>query len=313
MLLDRLANMEQQLVNWMDKCNDLAQCQLAERRRQELSEASGSFIAQPTADGAESFRAMASHAGLGVALVPTTVGRVIASAHNGKVFACVFTPDNKTLLTGGEDSAVKLWCVDSGGLQRVLRCDRIGLWGLRELKRGGATQTLAQHTQSVIALDVHESGSIAVSGSNDKSINVWSLRTHRSEVRRCMARRHRLRAAAGFADRPKPAHADRSQRPCASASADFQRGQTGVCWRGPDDQAVGSRTRRMYAGALCALQRARLLLTASRVACRCGHAVCHVHLPRFGRVRGSWPNCRVRPCRWAYSHLGPARTRQGAH
>jgi WD40 repeat protein len=79
-----------------------------------------------------------------------------AQGHRGSVEELEFSPDGKTLASGGDDGAVRLWNVDSG--QSI----------------GG----LVGHKSSITSIAYSADGHLLASGSKDATVRVWDVRTH---------------------------------------------------------------------------------------------------------------------------------------
>jgi len=74
--------------------------------------------------------------------------------HSGRVFACEFAPDAKTIVSGSEDETLKIWNVASGTCQA----------------------TLEGHSEYVICLQFNPTNPRQlVSGSADKTIRLWDV------------------------------------------------------------------------------------------------------------------------------------------
>lgn len=74
-------------------------------------------------------------------------------AHNGWVHAVTFSPDGKTLASGGQDQTAKLWSAEDG----------------REIL------SFQGHTQWVLALAFSPDGGQLATASNDKTVRLWDV------------------------------------------------------------------------------------------------------------------------------------------
>jgi WD40 repeat protein/predicted Ser/Thr protein kinase len=109
---------------------------------------------------------------LGIKPVPGTIatGHTF-SGHTSYVNCLIFSPDGKTLISGGADKTIRIWDVSSG----------------KELR------TLTGHTSFINFLVISPDGESLISASADKTIKIWNLATgkdirtltgHRSLVNR---------------------------------------------------------------------------------------------------------------------------------
>ncbi|MGK7925883.1 MAG: protein kinase [Spirulina sp.] len=116
-------------------------------------------------------------------------------AHSGWIKTLAITQDGQLLASGSADKTIKLWNIETRGLQQTLlghegeirslafnpagtllisgSCDRtIRIWGIRSYTN---KQILQGHSEAINALAVSPSGYILWSGSEDKTIKMWDL------------------------------------------------------------------------------------------------------------------------------------------
>ena len=77
------------------------------------------------------------------------------SGHTEEVWAVAFSPDGKTLASGGDDTSVKLW----------------------DVQTGKEKQTLSGHKYKVATLAFSPDGKSLASGSEDYTVKIWDLAT----------------------------------------------------------------------------------------------------------------------------------------
>jgi WD40 repeat protein/DNA-binding XRE family transcriptional regulator len=119
---------------------------------------------------------------------------LIWQAHTDTVSALAFSPDEKTLVTGSWDGAIKLWDVESGSLLWTRwQTGTIGsltfapdgltlasgnedasvrLWNARD---GAILQTLHGHTGPAYSVVWHPDGGLLVSGDFEGHIRLWTI------------------------------------------------------------------------------------------------------------------------------------------
>src|SRR5438067_7085166 len=78
--------------------------------------------------------------------------RINPKGHSGDVFAVAFSPDSKTLLTGGADRLAKLW----------------------DVATGSARADLTGHAGRVLCVAASPDGKTAATGGDDRVIRLWS-------------------------------------------------------------------------------------------------------------------------------------------
>lgn len=131
-----------------------------------------------------------------VKLIHTLVG------HQKAVRSVGFTSDEQMLFSASHDKSVRFWSVESGQLQGIVR-EKAG-WVLAQLSRDdqllfttcedksikiwdantgrGLGKPLKGHFDLINALVVSPDGNILISGSRDKSVNIWQLENNRHKI-----------------------------------------------------------------------------------------------------------------------------------
>lgn len=119
--------------------------------------------------------------------------------HEKGIFEIVFSPDGRLLASGARDTTIKLWNVRTGQLTRTLEghTDAVtslaftpnGKWlftgsaeddktiKLWEVGTGKLLRTLTGHGEWITALAISPDGATLVSGSRDKNIILWDVKT----------------------------------------------------------------------------------------------------------------------------------------
>ena len=119
------------------------------------------------------------------------------SGHTQPVWAIAVSSDGHTLASGGEDTAINVWRLDTGQLQHTLTGhsaairslaispnqqtiasgsgdNMIKLW---DVQTGKLRQTLTGHSAPVWSLAITPGGQTLVSGSYDRTIKLWDMQT----------------------------------------------------------------------------------------------------------------------------------------
>ncbi|KAH7908677.1 WD40-repeat-containing domain protein [Hygrophoropsis aurantiaca] len=142
--------------------------------------------------------ALAFEIGL-VTVWDTSTARTIINdkeCHRRRVTALKFSPNNTTLASASCDKSIRLWEVEIGKtLHRLQHGDSVlclafsvdnkivisgcqgGLCFTWDVESGQLLRKLSGHTKSVNAIAVSGNGVFIASGSNDKAVRVWDLKT----------------------------------------------------------------------------------------------------------------------------------------
>ena len=119
------------------------------------------------------------------------------TGHSGEVNAVAISPNGETLVSGSEDSTIKLWDLRTGELKTTLTAhsnavksvaissdnrtlvsssadSTINLWHLHTSE---LLHTLTGHSNWVRSTAISSDGQILASGSQDKTIKLWHLHT----------------------------------------------------------------------------------------------------------------------------------------
>ena len=121
------------------------------------------------------------------------------TGHSDEVASVAITPDGLTLVSGSDDSTIKIWQLSTGRELRTLtgHSDEVasvaitpdgqtlvsGSWDntikIWQLSTGQELRTLTGHSRWVQALAISPDGQTLVSGSGDNTIKIWELSTGR--------------------------------------------------------------------------------------------------------------------------------------
>lgn len=123
------------------------------------------------------------------------------NGHFSSVYSVRFSPDGKTLASGGLDGSIVLWDVETHQpLGPPLLGHTSGIWGIaftpdgKIMASGSMDSTiilwdvekreqiglpLRGHTSEIVSIDISPNGSILASGSGDGTIRLWNMATHR--------------------------------------------------------------------------------------------------------------------------------------
>jgi WD40 repeat protein len=119
--------------------------------------------------------------------------------HTGPINSVVLLLDNRAVVTGGNDTTLRVWDISTGNCTRVLLGhtdlistvsasangriivsgsydNSIRVW---DLNTGICSQVLKGHTDSVASVAISAQGDIAISGGFDKCIRVWDLKENK--------------------------------------------------------------------------------------------------------------------------------------
>lgn len=132
--------------------------------------------------------------------VSGNTGLMILRGHSLEVNAIAISPDEKKLISGGEDEKIKIWDLTTGKLlydidnQSPVKAlaithdgksfmsgdtdQKVKIWDLETQK---LQNTLSEHKGTITSLAISANGKILASGSEDKTIKIWDLKTGKSQ------------------------------------------------------------------------------------------------------------------------------------
>jgi hypothetical protein len=119
----------------------------------------------------------------------------VLRGHTKSVWSVTYHPDEAQLASGSRDQTVRLWSVERGEEERVLRGHaEEGVWGVmyrpdgaqlasgsedqtvrRSVERGVEERVLRGHTESVESVTYRPDGAQLASGSEDHTVRLWSV------------------------------------------------------------------------------------------------------------------------------------------
>ena len=97
------------------------------------------------------------------------------NAHSDYILSVDFSPDGKTIISGGHDKALKVWEFSDSGMKRLTPHHRflseplvlhIGTLDLKTEKQNA-------HSGYIRSVDFSPDGKTIISGGNDKALKVW--------------------------------------------------------------------------------------------------------------------------------------------
>ena len=93
-------------------------------------------------------------------------------AHDKDINAIATNQNASLFASASQDKTVKIWCVEEGEVQGVLRGHRRGVWSVRFAPKGTPTMSGEHGPASA-------SRGLVLTGSGDKTVKVWSLADYR--------------------------------------------------------------------------------------------------------------------------------------